>query len=408
MTDRKTVSTINDIELTALYDQLDALRAVSRGYCPACGRGDAAPTVAEWETERHRAEQAEDASRRMLEQRQEMAAERHAWQERGDRAEAERDGAYRERAQLVAHFAALYPSHIGRTDPGAPDWPVLIVETPTGQMSWHIAERDLDLFGHVQPTGPEHRGWDGHTTEEKYERLRALTAAPRSAEAAIARVRQLADEYASSDPRWRPLARETAKVLHAALAEPAPAPDTAAAQATDGHACSNCEGEDPDTCLMNADRRPLRLTDLGRGVLAHVAGVTVAPAEHCGHLSPQTLLTTPPTECVLRPGHQGSHADHQGARWWPIAEQQPVDTAHRYCILCGNHSQPDHTCDPAGLGEMYGSLATLAETAHERAEQLASTLREVLDVIAHRGPVAADPLDVARWRAVLNPPKEQR
>lgn len=40
-------------------DALDALRAVARGYCPACGRGDAAPTVQDWEQQRQRAERAE-------------------------------------------------------------------------------------------------------------------------------------------------------------------------------------------------------------------------------------------------------------------------------------------------------------------------------------------------------------
>ena len=39
--------------------ELAGLRAVARGYCPACGRGDAAPTVADWEQQRQRADQAE-------------------------------------------------------------------------------------------------------------------------------------------------------------------------------------------------------------------------------------------------------------------------------------------------------------------------------------------------------------
>lgn len=38
---------------------LAALRQVARGYCPDCGRGDAAPTVENWETERRRADTAE-------------------------------------------------------------------------------------------------------------------------------------------------------------------------------------------------------------------------------------------------------------------------------------------------------------------------------------------------------------
>ncbi|MCX4863488.1 MULTISPECIES: hypothetical protein [unclassified Streptomyces] len=87
------------------------------------------------------------------------------------------DATYRERAHLVAHLAALHPSHIGHTDPKLPDWAVVTVETPAGQMTWHIAERDIDLFTHVQPTNRICRGWDGHTTDEKYARMRDLTEA---------------------------------------------------------------------------------------------------------------------------------------------------------------------------------------------------------------------------------------
>lgn len=45
--------------------ELAALRAVVRGYCPDCGRGDAAPTVEDLERERQRAEQAEVAGDRV-------------------------------------------------------------------------------------------------------------------------------------------------------------------------------------------------------------------------------------------------------------------------------------------------------------------------------------------------------
>lgn len=41
---------------------------------------------------------------------------------------------------------------------------------------------------------------------------------------------------------------------------------------------------------------------------------TDRPAEHCGH-QPDHVIGQP-TECVLRPGHSGSHADHRGMRWW--------------------------------------------------------------------------------------------
>jgi hypothetical protein len=94
-----------------------------------------------------------------------------------ERLTEERDGAYRERAQLLAYLAAAHESHIGYTDPDVPTWPVLTVEAPTGQMCWHINPADLDLFGHVPQVDPVAIGWDGHTTEEKYQRLAALVSA---------------------------------------------------------------------------------------------------------------------------------------------------------------------------------------------------------------------------------------
>ncbi|MFB4276053.1 hypothetical protein ACBJ59_12215 [Nonomuraea sp. MTCD27] len=85
-------------------------------------------------------------------------------------------GIYRERAHLVAYLATKFPAAIAYSDPDEPDWPVIYITTPHGQMSWHVAPDDLDLFPHVPmlevDAGPV---WDGHTTDEKYERLRALT-----------------------------------------------------------------------------------------------------------------------------------------------------------------------------------------------------------------------------------------
>lgn len=80
------------------------------------------------------------------------------------------DAVYRERAHLLANLATHYPSHLQyRADPNAPGWPILYVSLPTGQVSWHIAESDMDLFTHVRTDLLE--TWDGHTTEEKYQRL---------------------------------------------------------------------------------------------------------------------------------------------------------------------------------------------------------------------------------------------
>jgi hypothetical protein len=75
---------------------------------------------------------------------------------------------YRERAHLIAHLAAMYPSAIG-TDPAEPDWPVVYIALPTGQVSWHIDKSDMDLFAAI-PVGTA-PAWDGHSTEEKHRRL---------------------------------------------------------------------------------------------------------------------------------------------------------------------------------------------------------------------------------------------
>lgn len=164
MTDRLTVDTITSDALDALYDQVDQAQKGESALGASVNHwADLAKRHQGWGQRRWNAWKS--ARRRAQEQR-----------DRAEQAEAERDGAYRERAHLAAYLAALHPSHIGYTDPNAPDWPVLIIETPAGQMSWHIAERDLDLFAHVRPTDRVCRGWDGHTTDEKYERLRKLTA----------------------------------------------------------------------------------------------------------------------------------------------------------------------------------------------------------------------------------------
>lgn len=47
-----------------------------------------------------------------------------------------------------------------RMDPSEPEWPVVYIELPTGQISYHIPQF---------PTP-----WDNHTTEEKNERLESF------------------------------------------------------------------------------------------------------------------------------------------------------------------------------------------------------------------------------------------
>lgn len=54
------------------------------------------------------------------------------------------------------------------------------------------------------------------------------------------------------------------------------------------------------------------------------------PAEHCGEQKPPFISKVPElagrTECVLRPGHPGSHADEHGTRWWWIDAAAPPST----------------------------------------------------------------------------------
>ncbi len=94
-------------------------------------------------------------------------------------AEQERDGAYRERAHLVALLAALTDGAVitYATDVEEPGWQIVYLTLGGRQASWHISPRDADLFTHVERV--EHddpRGhWDGHTTEEKYLGIAAWT-----------------------------------------------------------------------------------------------------------------------------------------------------------------------------------------------------------------------------------------
>lgn len=89
--------------------------------------------------------------------------------------EAELKALYRERAHLVGFLTTLFPSHFGHTDPSTPGYGVATVDTPAGQMAWHVADADADVIPD-QAKQTEPIQWDGHSTDEKYARLRDLTA----------------------------------------------------------------------------------------------------------------------------------------------------------------------------------------------------------------------------------------
>lgn len=69
--------------------------------------------------------------------------------------------------QAVDHARAVGYSAGVRIDPTEPEWPVVYIELPTGQVSWHM------------PQHPE--TWDGHDTAEKYRRLREFVASTKQA-----------------------------------------------------------------------------------------------------------------------------------------------------------------------------------------------------------------------------------
>ena len=93
-------------------------------------------------------------------------------------AQAAQQNAYSERNRLVAALSKMFPSHLVPSEDGDPEWSIVCVHLPTGHASWHVRRIEMmaGWFTHVggQPQVQPH-GWDGHTTEEKYLRLEALT-----------------------------------------------------------------------------------------------------------------------------------------------------------------------------------------------------------------------------------------
>jgi hypothetical protein len=86
-----------------------------------------------------------------------------------DNFQSEPDEAYVDRnlgVQVLALLAMRQGYRIGirnRED----DWPILYVDLPTGQVSWHIPKDEIVAFF------PDYPGeWDSHDLKEKRDRLR--------------------------------------------------------------------------------------------------------------------------------------------------------------------------------------------------------------------------------------------
>jgi hypothetical protein len=93
----------------------------------------------------------------------------------------QKDKAYAERNLCVALVACIARWHgytVGiKTHPqDDPEWDpewmhILFIDLPTGQVSWHLHISEVENF----PDIPVYQGtWDGHTTEEKYDRVKKL------------------------------------------------------------------------------------------------------------------------------------------------------------------------------------------------------------------------------------------
>lgn len=84
------------------------------------------------------------------------------------------DDAYFDRNQAVMAFARLAMEKKWKTgirvDPEEPDWPILYVKTPQGQVSWHLPVSEIDL--NEWPVFGEE--WDGHSLEDKRQRMAQL------------------------------------------------------------------------------------------------------------------------------------------------------------------------------------------------------------------------------------------
>ena len=89
---------------------------------------------------------------------------------------------YSERNKLIALVAkqAIALGHqaglLQDGDAAAPWQHVVVIDLPSGQVSWHIHDNELYWFAFL---GAYEQAWDGHTTEQKYNRvLSAVYPAP--------------------------------------------------------------------------------------------------------------------------------------------------------------------------------------------------------------------------------------
>ncbi len=183
-------------DVYALADQLEAAcHAIDRLHDHDERRSD---TVAKLDAECRDLTAERDALRAEVERRDKQAslqaqiiaslsqdaadrtAERDSLRQQLEAVQRQKDGAYSERDRCVAALARLavaqgWTCGISRHEETDESWDrdwmnIVYIDFPTGQCSWHIHDSELAWFAFL----PRYeRAWDGHTTDQKYERATA-------------------------------------------------------------------------------------------------------------------------------------------------------------------------------------------------------------------------------------------
>ncbi|MFF9312185.1 hypothetical protein ACF1BS_14865 [Streptomyces sp. NPDC014748] len=147
-----------------------------------------------------------ERSARQIEDLRAAREEATRWKRYADEYATDRDTARSETAQLLAWLAALHPSTAVITSEDG--WHLLYLVAGGWQMAWPIRPDDLHLFRHVtvvEPSDPRAQ-WDGHGTEQKYQRVRN-------------HVRLLALAGLAADGALTPVTDGPAATVHALQAE---------------------------------------------------------------------------------------------------------------------------------------------------------------------------------------------
>jgi len=84
-----------------------------------------------------------------------------------------KDLAYFERDMLVSLLSKIYPSYLTKHPESDTEWEkdwrnIVVINSPTGQLSWHIHDSELPFFTHLEQ---DSNRWDGHTNLTKYIRI---------------------------------------------------------------------------------------------------------------------------------------------------------------------------------------------------------------------------------------------